>query len=186
MSAQNGLVVQIILTFETKTFKAWMLFKPVTYVLIGSLHNSFIVFSNSCIQNCKTDCMHVFLVLDQIHDTAPNSASSAEPVSLLSLQCPFTVEQMPCECEDLPCFAALQSLLVLYSPFQIQVATCRELLAWFSSVSHLRSPWHTGCLLHLMLSRASVEPQPKAQGNKDHVSSFAARRPLLGRNTREL
>lgn len=48
MSAHNGLVVQIILTSEAKTFKAWMLFKSVTYVLIGSLHNSFIVLSNSC------------------------------------------------------------------------------------------------------------------------------------------
>lgn len=48
MSAHNGLVVQIILTSEAKTFKAWMLFKSVTYVLTGSLHNSFIVLSNGC------------------------------------------------------------------------------------------------------------------------------------------
>lgn len=48
MSAHKGLVVQIILTSEAKTFKAWMLLKLVTYVLVGSLHNSFIVLSNSC------------------------------------------------------------------------------------------------------------------------------------------
>lgn len=57
--------------------------------------------------------MHVFL--DQTHDTAPNSASIAEATALLSLQCPFTVEQMSCECDDLLCFAAL---------FKIQVAIC--------------------------------------------------------------
>lgn len=57
--------------------------------------------------------MHVFL--DQIHDTATNSASIAEATSLLSLQCPFTVEQTSCECDDLLCFAAL---------FEIQVEIC--------------------------------------------------------------
>lgn len=37
MSVHNDSVVMIILTSEAKTFKAWILFKSVTHVPIGSL-----------------------------------------------------------------------------------------------------------------------------------------------------
>lgn len=118
-----------------KPFKAWMLFKSVTHALKGSLYKSFIVFTNSCIQNCKTDCMHVFLILDQTHNTAPNSASRGHVLIVPAVSFYTWINVMwmwwPALLRSIAVFA------VFVFTLQNSSSIRWELLVWFSHILHL-------------------------------------------------
>lgn len=187
MSAHNGLVVQTILTSEAKTFKAWMLFKSVTYVLLGSLHNSFIVLSNSC---------KVFKIVKLIVRMCCSYLikSTTQPATLQAVLRPRPYVLAVS-------FRSWTNVIWMWRPGLLCsiAALVGFALTLPNSSSNMLKTIRLGLLclaprtaMACRLPSASYaplhkcEPLPKVKDNKDHAPSVAARSQLLGWNAMEM